>query len=70
MMQLDLNLQKNLKIKSLQIELNENYINQFEAVKKIMSQNDFKFKYKKRNENLEAYKNKKFLKLYNYYYER
>jgi FkbM family methyltransferase len=61
---------KHPKIKSLQIELNENYINQFEAVKKIMSQNDFKFKYKKRNENLEAYKNKKFLKLYNYYYER
>jgi|TARA_Y100000294_G_scaffold33248_1_gene28698 FkbM family methyltransferase len=57
-------------IKSLQIELNENYINQFEAVKKITKDNGFKFKFKKRNEDLEIYKNKDFSKIYNYYYER
>ena len=57
-------------IKSLQIELNENYINQFEAVKKIMKDSGFKFKFKKRNEDLEIYKNKDFSKIYNYYYER
>lgn len=61
---------KNPKIKSLQIELNENYIDQFEAVKKIMKDNSFKFKFKKRNENLEIYKNKFFFKIYNYYYEK
>ena len=57
-------------IKSLQIELNENYINQFEAVKKIMKDSGFKFKFKKRNEDLEIYKNKAFSTIYNYYYER
>ena len=61
---------KNTKIKSLQIELNENYIDQFETVKKIMKDNGFKFKFKKRNENYEIYKNKFFLKIYNYYYEK
>ena len=61
---------KNTKIKSLQIELNENYIDQFETVKKIMKDNSFKFKFKKRNENLEIYRNKFFFKIYNYYYEK
>ena len=61
---------KNTKIKSLQIELNENYIDQFETVKKIMKDNGFKFKFKKRNENYKIYKNKFFLKIYNYYYEK
>ena len=57
-------------IKSLQIELNENYINQFETVKKIMKDHGFKFKFKKRNEDLEIYKNKAFFSIYNYYYEK
>ena len=60
----------NTKIKSLQIELNENYIDQFETVKKIMKDNGFKFKFKKRNENYKIYKNNFFLKIYNYYYEK
>ena len=60
----------NPNIKSLQIELNEKYINQFEMVKKIMKDSGFKFKFKKRNEDFEIYKNKAFSAIYNYYYER
>ena len=61
---------KHPKIKSLQIELNENYKEQHEYVKEIMKSNGFKFKFKKRNESLEIYKYKGFSKTYNYYFER
>ena len=61
---------KNPKIKSLQVELNENYTKQFDAVMKIMEENNFKFKYKKRNENFNLYKFEGFSKIYNYYFEK
>ena len=35
-----------------------------------MLENNFKFQFKKRNESLEIYKNKKFLNTYNYYFEK
>mgnify|MGYP001403238004 FL=1 len=57
-------------IKSIQIEINENFKEQHEMVKKILLENNFKFQFKKRNESLEIYKNKKFLNTYNYYFEK
>ena len=60
----------NKNIKSIQIEVNENHKNQFNNIIEIMKKNSFKFKYKKRNENLRIYKDKKFLTSYNYYFEK
>ena len=57
-------------IKSIQIEINENFKEQHEMVKKILLENNFKFQFKKRNESLEIYKNKKFLNTYKYYFEK
>ena len=57
-------------IKSIQIEINENFQDQLNSVKKIMKENNFQFKCKKRNELLKIYKNKKFSKIYNYYFEK
>ena len=36
----------------------------------ILLKNNFKYKSKKRNENLSIYKIKKFNKIYNYYFEK
>ena len=61
---------KSRNLKSISIELNENFKKQFNAV--INTMNKFKFKkiVKKRNENYELYKNKKFKSIFNYYFER
>ncbi len=61
---------KDQKIKSVAIELNENYKQQFEKVLKIMDINNFKISGKKRAENLDAYKDKKLEKVYNYFFEK
>ena len=60
----------NKKIKNIQIEINENFKNQFQSVISLLSENGFKLKEKKRNENLKIYKNEKFSKTYNYYFYR
>ena len=57
-------------LKGLQIEINENFAEQYLSILEIMKQNNFKLISKKRNENLEIYKNKKFLNIYNYYFEK
>ena len=47
-------------LKGLQIEINENFAEQYLSILEIMKQNNFKLISKKRNENLEIYKNKNF----------
>tara|TARA_Y100001936_G_C15899769_1_gene572605 strand:- start:78 stop:842 length:765 start_codon:yes stop_codon:yes gene_type:complete len=61
---------KQPNIKSLSIELNENFKDQFDTVFNIMRENNFKLKHKKRAENLDDYKNKRMNKIYNYVFER
>ena len=59
---------KDLNLKSLSIEINENLKEQFETVLKIMKENDFKILHKK-----DAYKSKirkEFNKMFNYIYVR
>ena len=58
----------NKKIKGIQVEINENYKEQYDAIIKFMKENGFKFKFKKRNEKLKIYKTKEFSKTYNYYF--
>ncbi len=58
---------KNQKIKSLSIEINENFIEQFEGVKNIMSKCNFEIKEKKNNINIQ---NNKFSNTYNYIFSR
>ena len=61
---------KNKNLKSISIELNENFKKQFNDVLKIMKKFKFKIIGKKRNENYELYKYSKFKKIFNYYFER
>ena len=56
---------KNPNIKSLSIELNENFKEQFDSAFNIMKENNFNFKHKKRARTLDAYKD-----IYNYVFER
>jgi len=65
-----LKLLKNPKVLEIQIEINENYIEQMNTVKKIMSDSMFKLKEKKRNDLSNYYKDQKFSKIYNYYFVR
>lgn len=65
-----LKLLKNPKVLEIQIEINENYINQLNTVKKIMTDSMFIFKEKKRNDLTDYYKDQKFSKIYNYYFVR
>ncbi len=65
-----LKLLKNPKVLEIQIEINENYIEQMNTVKKIMSNSMFKLKEKKRNDLNNYYKDQKFSKIYNYYFVR
>ena len=64
------NLLKNPKVLEMQIEINENYLEQLNTIKKIMSDSMFKFKEKKRNDLNGYYKDQKFSKIYNYYFIR
>ena len=53
------------KIKSISIEINENFIEQYEKVLFIMKKNNFTFLHKKHNEELFD-KNSKLIKTFNY----
>ena len=61
---------KHPKIKKIQIELNENFEEQKKLIFEILLKNGFKYKSKKRNEDLSIYKIKKFSKIFNYYFEK
>jgi hypothetical protein len=61
---------KNPKIKSLAIELNENFKEQLNSVFDTMEKNNFNFKHKKRAEYLADYKDLRMKKIYNYVFER
>jgi len=61
---------KNPKILEIQIEINENYIDQYNSVLKLMEECLFKFKEKKRNDSSGYYQDIKFSKIYNYYFTR
>ena len=61
---------KNPKILEIQIEINENYVDQYNNVLKIMDECLFNFKEKKRNDLSGYYKSKKLSKIYNYYFTR
>ena len=52
------------KIKSILVEVNENFSDQFNQIKNIMLKNNFSLRKKERNENF--YKNPNFEKMYNY----
>ena len=60
---------KNKKIKSISVEINENFKEQFEKTLKIMEECDFSIKHKKRNDSL-FQENSKFSNLYNYIFEK
>lgn len=61
---------KNTQISEIQIEINENYSEQFNSVMQIMNECMFKFKEKKRNDSKGYYLDHKFSKIYNYYFVR
>ena len=54
----------NQKLKSVLIEVNENFLTQFEQVKDIMHKCNFEFEKKDRNDDF--YQNSEFEKMYNY----
>lgn len=56
------------KIKSILIEVNENFFDQFNQIKGIMHKNNFSLKKKDRNENF--YQNSNFEKMYNYIFDK
>ena len=58
----------NSKIKSISIELNENFKEQFEKVLSIMKNNNFKLKHKKHAKEFNT--DQKFAKTYNYIFEK
>ena len=60
----------NSHIRSLSIELNENFKEQVETVLRIMKENNFNLKYKKRAENYSGYKNIELSKTYNYIFKK
>lgn len=55
---------KNKNIKSILVEINENYEKQFQVILKIMKKNNFVLKEKKKSERITV--EKKFMKTYNY----
>ena len=58
----------NQKVKSLSIEINENFKDQYEKVLDIMEKNNFKILHKKHNDDL--FEKSKFRKTYNYVFVR
>ena len=54
---------KSEKLKSVLVEINEDFTDQYKNVLNIMRENDFKFLHKKNNESL---KNTKYSNTYNY----
>lgn len=59
---------KNKKIKSILVEINEKFEEQFNAILKIMRENEFKFFHKKRNEKM--FSEDKLSKVFNYVFVR
>ena len=59
----------NEKVKSLSIEINENFIDQFEKIKKFMDKYKFKILHKKQNADL-LFEGSKFDKTYNYIFTK
>ena len=59
----------NEKVKSLSIEINENFIDQFEKIKKFMDKYKFKILHKKQNADL-LLEGSKFDKTYNYIFTK
>jgi hypothetical protein len=58
----------NKKVKSISIEINENFTDQYDAVQKHMKQFNFVFKHKKHSGKLDN--NSPFSKTYNYLFEK
>jgi FkbM family methyltransferase len=58
----------NEKVKSISIEINENFVDQYDSVQKSMKQFNFVFKHKKHSEIVED--NGPFSKTYNYLFEK
>lgn len=61
---------RNKKIKSLSVEINENFKTQYERVIKIMKQQNFKIRHKKNNISSFNNPNKNFLNTFNYIFDR
>ena len=59
----------NKKIKSISIEINENFVDQYDAINKHMKQFNFIFKHKKHNKDFFS-SNSSFSKTYNYLFEK
>ena len=59
---------RNKKIKSLSIEINENFIEQYEKILYLMNEYEFQILHKKHNENF--YGENKFKNIYNYIFIR
>jgi len=57
------------KVKSISIEVNENFVNQYDAILKYMEQFNFIFKHKKHNKDF-FNSNSDFSKTYNYVFEK
>jgi len=62
------NFLKDKKIKSILVEVNENFLNQFASIKEIMYENNFTLLKKERNDAF--YKNPEFEKMYNYIFQK
>ena len=62
------NVLSNENIKSIQIEINEKYQEQYKSILNFMRENGFILKNKKRNENLLIYRDPKFSETFNYFF--
>ncbi len=62
------NFLKDKKIKSILVEVNENFLDQFASIKEIMYENNFTLLKKERNDAF--YKNPEFEKMYNYIFQK
>jgi hypothetical protein len=61
---------KNINIKSLSVEINDNFKDQHDKVLKIMKKNNFKILHKKHNEKIFLNTESKFSNSYNYVFVR
>lgn len=61
---------KNKKIKSISIEINKNYKKMCEQIFKIMNENNFNLKHKKRSKLVENFSDEKYKETYNYLFVR
>jgi len=61
---------KDKKIKSISVEINENFTDQLKRILVVMEKNDFKIRHKKHSEMFNNNSNSKLSKIYNYIFER